>query len=145
VLEMVYEECVRCGKVLGIAVPLPPEGGDADEQPCRAYIKFNVSGEATKCKEMMDGRLFDESKVKATYATEVDYNRAAAGEWIVEGEAPAAAAAAGPVAVPIGAPSGAPSAPLSVPAMAGSLPGLGMGLPSFMPGLIPGLSFPPPP
>jgi len=152
VLEMVYEECVRCGKVLGIAVPLPPEGGDADEQPCRAYIKFNVSAEATKCKEMMDGRLFDDSKVKATYTTEVDYNRAAAGEWIVEGEVPAAAAAAaGPVAVPIGAPSGAPSAPLSVPALGGSLPGLGslsgmgMGIPSFMPGLIPGLSFPPPP
>jgi hypothetical protein len=60
---MVYQESVRCGKVLGIAVPVPP-ADVADDESCRVYIKFATSGEAAKCKEMMDGRLFDESKVR---------------------------------------------------------------------------------
>lgn len=62
VSEMVYEEALRCGKVLGIAVPVPqPEVPDSDS--CRVYVKFSSSAEATKCKEMMDGRMFDDNKV----------------------------------------------------------------------------------
>ena len=30
----------------------------------------------------MDGRQFDDSKVKATYVTEADFIRASGGEWI---------------------------------------------------------------
>lgn len=60
---MVYEESVRCGKVLGIAVPVPP-ADVADDESSRVYIKFATSGDAAKCKEMMDGRLFDEGKVR---------------------------------------------------------------------------------
>jgi hypothetical protein len=59
---MVYEEAIRCGKVLGIAVPQPPPEV-ADSESARVYIKFAGSNEAAKCKEMMDGRLFDDSKV----------------------------------------------------------------------------------
>lgn len=59
---MVYEESVRCGKVLGIAVPVPPPDV-ADAESSRVYIKFSTSAEAGKCKEMMDGRLFDDKKV----------------------------------------------------------------------------------
>jgi hypothetical protein len=62
VSEMVYEEAVRCGKVLGIAVPVPGEEV-GDGEGCRVYVKFAASGEAAKCKEMMDGRLFDDNKV----------------------------------------------------------------------------------
>lgn len=29
----------------------------------RVYVKFALSSEASKCKEMMDGRLFDDNKV----------------------------------------------------------------------------------
>jgi hypothetical protein len=60
---MVYEEAVRCGKVLGIAVPVPNEEVP-DGEPCRVYVKFSSSGEAAKCKEMMDGRMFDDNKVR---------------------------------------------------------------------------------
>jgi hypothetical protein len=63
VSEMVYEESVRCGKVLGIAVPVPPPEV-ADDESSRVYIKYATSGEAAKCKEMMDGRMFDDSKVR---------------------------------------------------------------------------------
>lgn len=60
---MVYEEAVRCGKVLGIAVPVPPPEVP-EVEPCRVYIKFSTSQEAAKCKEMMDGRMFDDNKVR---------------------------------------------------------------------------------
>lgn len=60
---MVYEESVRCGKVLGIAVPVPPPEVP-DGESSRVYIKFASSGEAAKCKEMMDGRMFDDAKVR---------------------------------------------------------------------------------
>ncbi len=38
--------------------------------------------DAVKCKQMMDGRQFDDRTVKATYSTEMDFSRAVAGEWI---------------------------------------------------------------
>jgi hypothetical protein len=34
---------------------------------------------------MMDGRMFDECKVKATFVTEVDFSRAKMGEWVQHG------------------------------------------------------------
>lgn len=61
---MVYEESVRCGKVLGIAVPVPP-AEVPNEESSRVYIKFATSAEAAKCKDMMDGRMFDDNKVGA--------------------------------------------------------------------------------
>ena len=67
VSEMVYEESVRCGKVLGIAVPVPPPEVP-DEESSRVYIKYGTTAEATKCKEMMDGRLFDDNKVSRRLA-----------------------------------------------------------------------------
>jgi hypothetical protein len=91
--------------------------------------------------------------------TEVDYNRAAAGEWIVPAPLPAvpaigsvpgvnlpgvAAAGLMPGLLPGGFAGlqGLPgmSAPLAVPALAGSIPGLGGAA-----GLNPLLGFPPPP
>uniref|UniRef100_A0A383VCI1 RRM domain-containing protein n=1 Tax=Tetradesmus obliquus TaxID=3088 RepID=A0A383VCI1_TETOB len=159
VSEMVYEESVRCGKVLGIAVPVPGEDV-AEGEPCRVYVKFAASAEAAKCKQMMDGRLFDDNKVKASHVTEVDYNRAAAGEWITPAPLPAVSALGsmpGMAGMPnLGAGlmpglAGLPgfaglqglagmTAPLAVPAMAGSIPGLGGAA-----GLNPLLGFPPPP
>lgn len=67
---MVYEEALRCGKVLGIAVPLPPSEVP-DDASARVYVKYGSSGDAAKCKEMMDGRLFDEHKVRAGRARAV--------------------------------------------------------------------------
>jgi hypothetical protein len=59
---MVYEEALRCGRVRGVAVP-PPGFEVPDTAPCRVYVKFDNSGDAAKCKQMMDGRLFDDRKV----------------------------------------------------------------------------------
>lgn len=76
VSEMVYEESVRCGKVLGIAVPVPP-AEVADGEACRVYVKFSSSSEAAKCKEMMDGRLFDSNTVRLLLAWAGDSGRPA--------------------------------------------------------------------
>lgn len=87
--------------------------------------------------------------------TEVDYNRAAAGEWIAPAPLPAVPALGsmpGGVTMPGVAPGLMPgllpgfaglagmSAPLAMPALAGSIPGLGGAA-----GLNPLLGFPPPP
>lgn len=159
VSEMVYEESVRCGKVLGIAVPVPPPEVPDDESS-RVYIKFSTSSEAAKCKEMMDGRMFDDNKVKCTHVTEIDYNRAAAGEWIRPGQLPPVpaapvqpfssipglAAAPGFAGLPVpgtGLIPGLPGqAPLSVPSLlSNTMPAMG-GLQAM--GGLPG-AFPPPP
>lgn len=99
-------------------------------------------------------------QVKASHVTDVDYNRAAAGEWITPAPLPAVPALGsmpGMAGMPnLGAGlmpglAGLPgfaglqglagmTAPLSVPAMAGSIPGLGAAA-----GLNPLLGFPPPP
>lgn len=37
---------------------------------------------ATKCKGMMDGREFDDMKIKATYSSDEAYYRSQGGEWL---------------------------------------------------------------
>lgn len=87
-------------------------------------------------------------QVKATHVTEVDYARAAAGEWIGVGAGPGlpGPAAAPPQAMPTGlgaAPTfipGLSQAPLAIPALlpTAGIPGLGLaGMPP--------VGFPPPP
>jgi hypothetical protein len=81
-------------------------------------------------------------QVKATHVTEIDYNRAAAGEWIVPAPLPAVGAAMG----------GLPG--MNIPGLAGGLmPGFAGGMmpggfpymAGGIPGLNPLLGFPPPP
>lgn len=130
---MVYQEAIRCGQLVGIAVPIPP-AIVPDTEPCRVYIKYKVSAEATKCKEMMDGRMFDDNKVKADYVTELDYNRARAGEWILQGPGL-------PAGLPAGLPGGFPAGfPAGLSAgFPGSLPA---GLPGGLPVPFPGMQYP---
>lgn len=61
-MEMCFEEAAKCGRVQGVAAPVPPPHIASDE-PCRAYIKYKTTDEAQRLKEMMDGRLFDDNKV----------------------------------------------------------------------------------
>lgn len=78
--EMVYEEALRCGRVRGVLVPLPPLDAP-DSEPIRAYVRFDGAGEAARCVDMMHGRLFDDRTVTADFVTDVEYNRARRGEW----------------------------------------------------------------
>ncbi|MEW5312395.1 MAG: hypothetical protein WDW38_004034 [Sanguina aurantia] len=81
---------------------------------CRAYVRFSGAEAAGKCRAMMDGRMFDVNKVKATFVSESDFARAQAGEWI----APAA----------VGMPSG------MMGGMMGGMPGYGLpGYPAYPP------------
>jgi splicing factor U2AF subunit len=81
----VFAEAVKIGPVAGVAVPVPASEEDVDEdEPCRVYIKYHTISDAKKCKEAMDGRLFDERTVNASFSNEIDYNRAHLGEWIME-------------------------------------------------------------
>lgn len=80
--EDVQSEAVKCGAVVGIVIPVPP-AYIPEKEPCRVLIQFAGTAEAKACKEMMDGRRFDDNTVKATYVTEVDFNRARMGEWVL--------------------------------------------------------------
>ncbi len=81
---MVYEEASRCGGVQGIAVPVPPTSLP-EGHSCRVYVKYATNAEATRCKEMMHGRMFDSNQVSCKHVTEVEFNRARMGEWVAEG------------------------------------------------------------
>lgn len=76
-----------CGAVLGVAIPIPPTHISITDA-CRVYIKYGNPVEAAKCMRRMDGRSFEENKVKATYILESDFLRAQAGEWLILHEAP---------------------------------------------------------
>lgn len=107
-LEDVREECGKYGTVEGIAVPRPPPTVGADE-PSRVYIKFGTPNESSKVKEAFNGRQFDGNSISAAFASEDDFNQAAAGKWT--GAAPQAPGA-GFMASPMGVLS-EPHGPLS--------------------------------
>lgn len=86
-LDDVRDEARKCGTVLGVVCPVPPESVPANDG-CRVYIKFLTIDEAKKCKDVMDGRQFDGNKIKAVFVPEADYHRAEAGEWIVQQQTP---------------------------------------------------------
>lgn len=48
---------------------------------CR-YIRFHDTDSSAKCKKRMDGRMFDDRKISARHVTEMDFQRAAQGEWL---------------------------------------------------------------
>jgi len=77
----VYLEAVKCGQVAGIALPLPPPGAP-DSVTCRVFVRYATQEGAAKCKAVMDGRQFDDNKIRASYVTEQDFYRAHAGEWL---------------------------------------------------------------
>lgn len=109
----VHTEASKCGSVLGVAIPRPP-GHVPDKDACRAYVRFSGAEAAGKCRAMMDGRMFDVNKVKATFVSESDFARAQAGEWI--------------------APSAVGMPPGMLPGMMGGMPGYGLpGYPAYPP------------
>lgn len=77
----VYIEAVKCGGVAGLVIPVPPSD-IPDTNSCRVYVRFSNQDGASKCKNAMDGRQFDENKVRASFITEQDFYRAQAGEWL---------------------------------------------------------------
>ena len=98
-LEDVRDECGKYGKVEGIAVPRPPPTVGPSE-PSRVYIKFGTPDEAGKVKDAFNGRQFDGNNITAAFASEDDFNQAAAGQWT--GAAPQAPALGGFMASPTG-------------------------------------------
>lgn len=81
-IEDVSHECQKIGRVEGIAVPLPPAHVPG-ETPCRVYVKFFSIPEAVKCKDMNNGRLFDERKISVSFTTNAEFDKAFAGEWVM--------------------------------------------------------------
>ncbi|EIE26777.1 hypothetical protein COCSUDRAFT_64653 [Coccomyxa subellipsoidea C-169] len=104
-MEDVKEECGKYGTVEGIAVPRPPPTVAADE-PSRVYVKFGTPDESSRVKEAFNGRQFDGNSITAAFASEDDFNQAAAGKWT--GAAPQAPAA-GFMGSPIGGPAPLPA------------------------------------
>ncbi|MEW5306363.1 MAG: hypothetical protein WDW36_008832 [Sanguina aurantia] len=85
--EDVHGEATVCGTVLGLTIPIPPADVSSADA-CRVYVKYGNAVEAAKCMRRMDGRSFEENKVKATYVLEPDFLRAQAGEWLATHESP---------------------------------------------------------
>lgn len=85
--DEVSEEASKCGSILGIAVPLPPPSVSGTD-PCRVYVKFGSTADAQKCKEAMDGRMFDTNTIRASFVTEVDFQRANTGQWVDHSQTP---------------------------------------------------------
>jgi len=77
----VFAEASRCGTVSGVAVPSPPPHV-TEYDTGRVYIKFTVQENAAKCKGQMEGRDFDDSKIKTSYVSDQDYWKAVNNEWV---------------------------------------------------------------
>ncbi|GMH45146.1 hypothetical protein BSKO_13103 [Bryopsis sp. KO-2023] len=77
------DECRKCGTVLGVVCPRPPDSLE-DDHATQIYVKFLTIEEAKRTKDVMDGRAFDGNKIKATFVPESDFARAETGEWIAE-------------------------------------------------------------
>lgn len=77
------DECRKCGTVLGVVCPRPPDVMK-EEDTARIYVKFLTIEEAKRTKDIMDGRAFDGNKIKASFVPESDFTRAEGGEWIID-------------------------------------------------------------
>eukprot|EP00198_Chlamydomonas_reinhardtii_P003163 XP_001692499.1 predicted protein [Chlamydomonas reinhardtii] len=77
----VYQEASKFGNLTGITIPVPPPTV-SDSEACRVYLKYASPLDAQRCQQTMDGRMFDENKVRAVYVSEADFFRAQAGEWL---------------------------------------------------------------
>jgi splicing factor U2AF subunit len=78
----VYAEASRFGTVTGVAIPAPPPHAP-DLTPARVYVRYTTLDASAKCKAAMDGRDFDDRKIKASYVPDEVYYRSAANEWVI--------------------------------------------------------------
>ena len=76
------EECAKCGIIDAMCVPHPPRDAVAEDQPGRCYVKFQAEFSARAAREMLDGRVFDGRTVAASLASDAEFDRAMAGEWL---------------------------------------------------------------
>ncbi|GLI61296.1 hypothetical protein VaNZ11_003650 [Volvox africanus] len=83
ILEDVQQEVVKIGTVIGLAVPMPP-AHVTNQEASRVYVKYSTAADAARCRNMMDGRKFDDNAVKAMFVTEGEFLRAQAGEWVAK-------------------------------------------------------------
>ena len=80
--EDVREECAKCGIIDDMVVPHPPRDAVVENQPGRCYVKFQAAFSARAAREMLNGRVFDGRTVAASLASDAEFDRAAAGEWL---------------------------------------------------------------
>ncbi len=92
----VQEEAAKYGTILKVVVPIPPlhvgpeEGG-------RCYIHFSSLSECRTCKEMFNGRTFDDNVTRAAFVTDEEWQQAQAGIWLPRGTGQGAAVGMGGV------------------------------------------------
>jgi len=80
--EEVRNECARCGIIKDIAVPMPPPDADINDTPGRIYVHFQDEFSAHMAKEMLQGRVFDGNTVFVSLISDIEYEKAASGEWL---------------------------------------------------------------
>jgi len=80
--EDVREECAKCGIIDDMVVPPPPHEAVSEDHPGRVYVKFQAEFAARAAREMLNGRVFDGRTVAASLASDVEFDRALAGEWM---------------------------------------------------------------
>ena len=80
--EDVRGECAKCGLIEAMATPTPSAEAIELAHPGRCYVKFQEEFSARAAREMLDGRVFDGRMVRASLATDEEFERAAAGAWL---------------------------------------------------------------
>ena len=80
--EDVRGECAKCGLIEAMATPTPSAEAIELAHPGRCYVKFQEEFSARAAREMLDGRVFDGRTVRASLATDEEFERAAAGAWL---------------------------------------------------------------
>jgi hypothetical protein len=54
-----------------------------DSTTARVYIRFTTIDASKKCQVAMDGREFDDRKIKAVHVPDEVYYRSQANEWVM--------------------------------------------------------------
>ena len=80
--EDVRGECAKCGLIEAMATPTPSAEAIELAHPGRCYVKFQEEFSARAAREMLDGRVFDGRTVRASLATDEEFERAVAGVWL---------------------------------------------------------------
>ena len=91
IAEDVKEECTKCGLVLDVAVPKPPEDAIAKGEAGKVYVRFQEQAGAIAAQRMLHNRTFSGNKVMAAFVPEDQFLQALAGEWLPAPAPPAPA------------------------------------------------------
>jgi len=73
ILEDVKEECQKYGQVLSVKIPRPEGGNDKIPGLGRIFVEYSAVDEAKEARKQLQGRIFSNNTVEASYHDEAKY------------------------------------------------------------------------